>query len=202
MGRVSDAKQRLMDAVMALIWESSYGSTTIDAICEKAKVKKGSFYYFFDSKSDLASTALEADWLTQKPELDSIFSPTALPLSRLQRFFEMVYQKQSELKLARGRVLGCPLITLGSEISTQDPRLCSVIQGLLGQYRRYFESAIRDAHGQGLIEAPDSMCKAKCLLHFFEGALAEARIRNDVSLLKDLYVNALDLMGVRPALAA
>jgi len=50
MGRVSDAKQRLMDAVLDLIWSGSYGSTTIDDICEKAGVKKGSFYYFFDSK--------------------------------------------------------------------------------------------------------------------------------------------------------
>jgi TetR/AcrR family transcriptional repressor of nem operon len=48
MGRVSDAKERLMEAVRELIWTGSYGSTTIDQICEKAGVKKGSFYYFFD----------------------------------------------------------------------------------------------------------------------------------------------------------
>src|SRR5262249_2566506 len=54
MGRVSDARQRLMDAVCELIWAGSYGSTTIDQICEKAGVKKGSFYHFFDSKADLA----------------------------------------------------------------------------------------------------------------------------------------------------
>ena len=50
MGRVSDAKEKLMEAVMELIHTGSYGSTTIDHICEKAGVKKGSFYYFFDSK--------------------------------------------------------------------------------------------------------------------------------------------------------
>ena len=35
MGRVSDAKVKLMDAVTELIWTGSYGSTTIDQICEK-----------------------------------------------------------------------------------------------------------------------------------------------------------------------
>jgi TetR/AcrR family transcriptional repressor of nem operon len=60
MGRVSDAKERLMTAVMDLICAGSYGSTTIDLICEKAGVKKGSFYYFYDSKSDLAVKALDA----------------------------------------------------------------------------------------------------------------------------------------------
>ena len=41
MGRVSDAKTKLMDAVLELIWTGSYGNTTIDLICEKAAVKKG-----------------------------------------------------------------------------------------------------------------------------------------------------------------
>jgi TetR/AcrR family transcriptional repressor of nem operon len=65
MGRVSDAKERLMDAVLDLIWSGSYGSTTIDHICDKAGVKKGSFYYFFDSKAELAAEALEASWQNQ-----------------------------------------------------------------------------------------------------------------------------------------
>ena len=51
-----------MDAVLDLIWSGSYGSTTIDHICEKAGVKKGSFYYFFDSKAELAAEAFEDSW--------------------------------------------------------------------------------------------------------------------------------------------
>ena len=43
MGRVSDARERLMGAMTELIWTGSYGSTTIDQICDKAGVKKGSF---------------------------------------------------------------------------------------------------------------------------------------------------------------
>ena len=39
MGRVSDAKEKLMEAVKELIWTGSYGSTTIDQICDKAGVK-------------------------------------------------------------------------------------------------------------------------------------------------------------------
>ena len=73
MGRVSDAKQKLMDAVTELIWHGSYGGTTIDQICEKAGVKKGSFYYFFESKSDVAVAALDATWLQKQPELDALF---------------------------------------------------------------------------------------------------------------------------------
>src|SRR5712675_2869845 len=105
MGRVSDAKERLMDAVGELIWTGSYGSTTIDQICDKAGVKKGSFYYFFDSKSELAAEAFEENWTHKRVELDSIFSPTVPPLERLRKFFDFGYQFQREIKVKHGRVL-------------------------------------------------------------------------------------------------
>ena len=54
-------KERLTEAAMDLIWENSYGATSVDAICERAGAKKGSFYYFFKSKSELAAAALRAD---------------------------------------------------------------------------------------------------------------------------------------------
>lgn len=73
MPRKSDAQERLMNAAMDLIWENSYGSTSVDAICEKAGAKKGSFYHFFESKSELAVKALEADWQRKKARMDEIF---------------------------------------------------------------------------------------------------------------------------------
>src|ERR1700746_50058 len=97
MGRVSDAKERLMEAVSELIWTGSYGSTTIDQICEKAGVKKGSFYYFFESKSDLAVAALDAQFQKKRVEMDAIFSPTVPPLERICNFCEAAYQKQAEM---------------------------------------------------------------------------------------------------------
>src|SRR6059036_3420876 len=97
MGRVSDAKERLMDAVSELIWTGSYGSTTIDQICEKAGVKKVSFYYFFDSKADLALTSLEQEWQRRRTELDSLFSPTIPPLERLRKYCEYGYKLQAEI---------------------------------------------------------------------------------------------------------
>ena len=109
MGRVSDAKERLMDAVGELIWKGSYGSTTIDQICEKAGVKKGSFYYFFDSKADVAVAALDAGCKKKRDEMDSLFSPTVPPLDRIRNYCECAYKHQAEMKREGGAVLGCPL---------------------------------------------------------------------------------------------
>ncbi len=194
-----------MDAVLELIWSGSYGSTTIDQICEKASVKKGSFYYFFDSKADLAVTALDANWQRKKTELDTIFSPTVPPLERLRRYMDYGLKFQTEIRNKCGRVLGCPLYTLGSEICTQETVLRDKIQSILEEKRKYLESAIRDAHAAGLINAPDPVAKARMLYAYYQGLQAEARIRNSLEILQDAVHGTYELLGVKteePALAA
>jgi TetR/AcrR family transcriptional repressor of nem operon len=197
MGRVSDAKERLMEAVSELIWTGSYGSTTIDQICDKAGVKKGSFYYFFDSKCDLAAAALDADWERRRPELDALFSPTVPPLDRLRKFCEFGYKKQAEMKQKCGCVLGCPLYTLGSEICTQEQKLQAKIQQILVQHRKYVESAIRDAQAERLIEVSDPAEKARMIQAYYEGVLTQARIQNDVEVLKELPRGIFAMLGVK-----
>jgi len=197
MGRVSNARQRLMEAVGELIWAGSYGTTTIDQICEKAGVKKGSFYYFFDSKADLAAAAIDREWQKRRPELDSLFSATVPPLERLKRYCDYGYRFQLENKAKFGCVLGCPLFSLGSEISTQEDRLQKKIQEILDQKRCYLESAIRDAHAAGLIHVPDAAARARTLFAYYQGLLTEARIHNDLEVLQEALRGTYELLGVK-----
>src|SRR5437660_1113193 len=161
MGRVSDAKQRLMDAVKELIWTGSYGTTTIDDICDKAQVKRGSFYYFFDSKAELAETAIEESWHQHRQDLDAMFSATIPPLERLEKYCDFTFKVQQEFHAKCGCVLGCPLFSLGAEVSTQEAALKKKVEGILEYKKRYLETAIRDAHAAGQINAPDAAAKAR-----------------------------------------
>jgi Transcriptional regulator len=197
MGRVSNAKERLMEAVKELIWTGSYGSTTIDQICDKAGVKKGSFYYFFESKAELAETAIETDWQNRRPELDSIFSPTVPPLERLRKYCDFSYRFQAEIQAKYGCVLGCPLFSVGCEISTQENRLQKLIQGILDYKVKYLESAVRDAHAAGLVDAPEAGEKAKTIFAYLQGLLTEARIRNDVEILRNAFRGTCQVLGVK-----
>src|SRR3989454_11994634 len=161
MPRVSDMKERLTDAAMDLIWHNSYGATSVDAICERAGAKKGSFYYFFKSKSELAAAALEADWNKKKTQMDAIFSPTVPPLERFERYFDFVHDRLAELQKKCGSILGCPFVSVGSEVSTQDQVVRNTVDRILDHKINYFISAIRDAHAQGLINAPNPEAKAR-----------------------------------------
>jgi TetR/AcrR family transcriptional repressor of nem operon len=202
MGRVSDAKERLMNSLTELIWTGSYGSTTIDQICERAGVKKGSFYYFFDSKAALAEEAMRTDWEEFRGNFDRLFSPSLPPLERIHRYCEFEYEEQAKIKREHGHVLGCPLCTLGAEISTLETNLRKMVDEIMDQCRRYFETAIRDAHAAGLIVAPDAFTKSKLIYAYVEGLLTQARIRDDLNLLKDMERGILDSLGVSAPVAA
>src|ERR1700736_979617 len=199
MPRTSDMKERLTDAALDLIWHNSYGTTSVDAICERAGAKKGSFYYFFKSKSELAAAALEADWNKKKSEMDTIFSPTVPPLERFDRYFDFVHDRLAQLQKKCGSILGCPFVSVGSEVSTQDQSVRETIDRIMDTKLNYFISTVRDAQAQRLIDAPDPVAKAKALFSCYQGTMAQARIQNDVELLREFKKVARDLLGVKRA---
>ena len=190
-------KERLMDAAMDLIWENSYGATSVDAICERAGAKKGSFYYFFKSKSELAAAALEDCWNKKKAEMDSIFSPTVPPLERFDRYFNFVHDRLAEVQKKCGSILGCPFISVGSEVSTQDQIVRGTIDRIMDRKLNYFVSAVRDAAAEGVIDAPDPVAKARALFSCYQGMMAQARIQNDIELLRGFKEVAIEVLGVK-----
>jgi TetR/AcrR family transcriptional regulator, transcriptional repressor for nem operon len=202
MGRTSDADVRLMDAALDLIWEESYGAVTIDDICKRAGVKKGSFYYFFDSKAALAVAALEKLWTDEwKPFLDSKFSPSVEPLGRLRAFLESIYCTQTDACQKTGKVLGCPVCSVGSEVSTQEAEVGAKVREIVNRKRRYLESAIRDALAEGAIDPCDPAQKAIALGCLIEGTVSQARIMNDPEILRSLPSMAFDLLRTKIPLA-
>ena len=194
-------KERLMDAAMDLIWENSYGATSVDAICDRAGAKKGSFYYFFKSKSELAAAALEDCWTKKKTEMDSIFSPTVPPLERFDRYFDFVHDRLAEVQKKCGSILGCPFISVGSEVSTQDQIVRETIDRIMDRKLNYFVSAVRDAAAEGRIDARDPVAKARALFSCYQGMMAQARIQNDIELLRGFKEVAMEVLGAKRASA-
>ena len=191
-----------MDAAHELIWGYSYGAVTIEAICDRARVKKGSFYYFFDSKADLAVAAIDAWWSERRALIQEWFQPEIPPLERIGKYLDFIIQRQIRAYEESGQVLGCPIFTLGSEICTQNERLRSLVQEILSSVAHDFEDAIREAQASGEIEGTNAALKARLLWGFYEGTLTRARIENNPELIRNLNADALELIGARQHLTA
>src|SRR5260370_36738782 len=115
-----ESKLKLLRTAHELISQQSYRSVGVDQICEQSGVKKGSFYHFFRTKSDLTVAAYEYYWESFRHTLDRIFSADKPPLDRLDDYFNHGRQSQLVRLQKYGRLLGCPFVFLGSELSTQD----------------------------------------------------------------------------------
>ena len=131
--------------------------------------------------------------------MDSMFSPTVPPLERLDRYFDFVYNRLAQLQKKCGSILGCPFVSVGSEVSTQDQIVRETIDRIMDRKLNYFISAVRDAAAQELVEAADPEAKAKALFACYQGTLAQARIQNDIELLRQFKRVARDVLGVKRA---
>jgi TetR/AcrR family transcriptional regulator, transcriptional repressor for nem operon len=141
------------------------------------------------------------DW---KPRLDSIFSPSTEPVERLKAYLAGIYRRATETKARVGRMVGCPIASVGSELGTQESRVCAKTREIAARKRRYVESAIRDGITDGSLEPGDPVKRALVLASFIEGLMLQARMMNDPEILKGLAEMGLEILRVKepvPALA-
>ncbi|HWY77619.1 MAG TPA: TetR/AcrR family transcriptional regulator [Verrucomicrobiae bacterium] len=200
MGRTSNAREKLLQVAFDLIWQHSYGSVSVDDICERAQVRKGSFYHFFPSKSDLAVAAYEEHWQASRAKYDRIFSPLVAPLERIANYCNGIYENQRQIQQQTGRVLGCPFASVGCELSTQDEKIRRKAGEMFERMCQYLETTLRDAHEKGMIGRQDFSASARTVFSLVTGMLLQAKVKNDADVLRGLGDVVLQLIGVRQAL--
>jgi TetR/AcrR family transcriptional repressor of nem operon len=200
--RESDTKQKLLNTAVTLIWESSYGSISVDDICNRAGVNKGSFYYAFKSKSDLAAAAFEDHWNKKRGMMDEIFSSQVPPLERLEKYCDRMVQDQIEKHDKFGKFCGCPFASIGSELSTQDEQIRKKAHELSERSMKYLACTLREAEAEGLLEAKDPVELARQVYCHVTGLIMQAKIENNPEPLKSLKKGVFRLLGVNPVESA
>lgn len=191
-----ETRTKLLTTALELMWERSYGSVSVDDICARADVRKGSFYYFFPSKSDLTVAAFEKNWEQICAKLDQAFSPQHPPLERFSRFARALYQSQTEKKGTCGKACGCPYISVGLELSTEDENIRKKVQSIFSGYCRYFESALNEAEREGLIPPGNHAETARAIDALVMGLLVQTKIYNDPEALKNTEQSIFRLIGL------
>ncbi len=198
----SESKRKLLETAMEMIWESSYGSVSVEDICVRAGVNKGSFYHAFKSKSDLAVAAFERHWEHKQPKLDKIFSPLVPPLERLDNYCQMIIDDQKEKYASFGKMLGCPFCSVGCELSTQDEKIRLKAEEMSQRRLRYIESLVRDLAVAGYIEAGDTMELAQEVRTYITGVLMQAKLENSMRRVERLQQGIMRLLGLKQHVTA
>lgn len=180
----SNTKERILEAAMELFWTRSYGSVSVDDICKKATVQKGSFYHYFPSKSELCIECFNERWKIHKPIIDEVFASSKDPLKRIKDYALYIYKKQKALKEEYGYMLSCPFAATGSERSNEDIKVRDKAKEMFDMHTSYFQIAIKDANKLKLTEVSDPAAISKELGSYLMGVLYQAKINNDPEIIK------------------
>ncbi|MFH1035295.1 MAG: TetR family transcriptional regulator C-terminal domain-containing protein [Pseudomonadota bacterium] len=141
-----ETKERLLEVAAKLFHHQGYHATGLQQILREAGVPKGSFYFYFKSKEELALGVIDyfdQRWAALASEmLDDASQP---PLGRLRRFFAWFrdYFEQN------GYTGGCPVGNLAQEMSDLNPLLAQKVAGSITAMAGKVEAVLEEAQRAG-----------------------------------------------------
>ena len=137
-----------------------------------------------------------------QPELDRSFSPQLAPLERLSRWCDYIQRTQKEKAQKYGHVCGYPYASVGVERATQDEKVRSKVRELIEHTTKFIESAIVEAIREGSVSVNDPKTSARQVCSYVLGLLLQARLRNDLNVLRDLESTVMTMVGVKDGVAS
>lgn len=187
MGRSpTNAKAKLIEMAADLIWKSSYGSVSVDDICKSSGVNKGSFYYYFSSKAELAVAVMETSYQSYESEMLDVFSDSVSAIEHFERLVIFVYNKQKESYEKYGHVCGCPFASLGSEMAGNEELIRQKADEIFHRQEHILVKTLEDIVSIGMLPPDtDLIAKATEIHTFIMGQVMMARIQNDLTNLKN-----------------
>lgn len=172
------SKNKIIEAAGDLFWRNGYTKTGINEILKATGLPKGSFYFYFKKKSEVAEAVLQY----YGSRITGLLRAVAEASDCWESFcdsFMAVFQE----KLADKKYYGCPLAVVGTEIAFQEKELAKHYNLAMGEIQKIFEQVLRKdgiAKRAGEVELEE--LAALCLA-VYEGNLVLYRLSKDQSLL-------------------
>lgn len=183
---LTKTQEKLLSAAKTLMLSKGYPATTVDEICESAKVSKGSFYHAFSSKEELGIRLL--DWYHQGGA-DEVFGGSFNDLKDpKQKMFEFLDHVDRSSKELWGS--GCLLANLGLELAETSPKIRGEVSGIFKKLTRRLEKIFEPASKKKTAkEGPTAKDLAEQFLVMLEGSIVLARVNKNWSIVDRGFQN-------------
>ncbi len=172
------SKEKLVRAARNLMLAQGYPITSVDDIIEAAGVSKGSFYHYFDSKEELALTAMH-EFLADGAALmmDGPFRDIPDPRKRAIAFL-----KHIERVTTRLWDHGCLLVMFSVELAGTSPRVREETSAVLLDLINKVGAILRPLTKEGGGSMPTTAsAMANMYMAIIDGSLVYARATGDSS---------------------
>jgi TetR/AcrR family transcriptional repressor of nem operon len=166
------ADTKLIEAATQLMLSQGYSSTTVDAICEKAGVTKGSFYHYFDSKEELGIAVLQRAHEDGARILgDGAYQNLPDPVQRALGYLR--HAQDCSLELWKN---GCLLGTFSLDLADTNPRMQQTVSALFGALSHHIAGILQPVVDASTAEdTPTALELADQFLSSLEGAIILAK---------------------------
>ncbi|MEK6813273.1 MAG: TetR/AcrR family transcriptional regulator [Nitrospirota bacterium] len=114
----SPTKRKLLAAAQNLMLAKGFTATTVDDVCESARLTKGSFFHYFETKEALGKAVLDRYVSTMFQAIqDAPFLKKDDPLQRIYGYVDFLI----EMSRNPAKQSGCLLGTFSQELSDTHP---------------------------------------------------------------------------------
>lgn len=178
----TETREDIITVGSELIARGGFGQTGIDAILKKAKIPKGSFYYYFSSKEDFGLAVIDrfGSEMLEKTR-GKLTDEATPPLARLRTYFESSLSMMTKNECKRGCLLG----DLGQELATQSETFRKRLEQVFDDWKAEIAGCLKKARAAGeLGKSADPVQLADFIVSGWEGAILRAKVKHSVDPLK------------------
>lgn len=160
----NDTRQKLIDITYDEIYEKGYQAASLSEILSKAQVHKGSMYYFFENKKEMAMSAL-------KEKLSERFIKRyATILQYESNILNELFKVLNDISL-RDFKKGCPLANIVQEMSNLDEDFDAMSKGFYEDLKKCFKNILDKAILLKELKSCDTQKLALYITVVVEGAI-------------------------------
>ena len=160
----NDTRQKLIDITYDEIYEKGYQAASLSEILSKAQVHKGSMYYFFENKKEMAMSAL-------KEKLSDRFTKRyATILQYESNILNELFKVLNDISL-RDFKKGCPLANIVQEMSNLDVDFDAMSKGFYEDLKKCFKDILDKAILLKELKSCDTQKLALYITVVVEGAI-------------------------------
>ncbi|HEY3711764.1 MAG TPA: TetR/AcrR family transcriptional regulator [Amycolatopsis sp.] len=179
MVRRTDTRQRMLDSAAELFHSQGYHATGLTQLTSAVGAPKGSLYFHFPGgKEQLAAEAVRLSGERLCDVLRSLATAAPDPATAVDRVVDALAASLTDSDFERG----CPLATIALDAATESESIRSACDDGYGSW----QDALAGYFTQQGLPAARAASLATVVLASIEGALLFAKIRRDVTSLRDI----------------
>jgi TetR/AcrR family transcriptional regulator, transcriptional repressor for nem operon len=161
----------ILERAMLLFWTQGYAGTSIQDLVEGTELLRGSLYHTFGDKRSLYVQTLRRYGHLALAQTFLVWNPEESVLSNVRAVLMQIVEMPEAEKRRGNMVCNCIV-----EVVPHDPEIAQVVEGILDEFKRAFQSRFEDAQQTGALDArTNTTALARYLVSSIQGLCVTAK---------------------------